>query len=54
MKFIHGIAADDALWYSVNELGNGIPFFWSLPGTSEDNTHYMSVYIGVARLSKNG
>ena len=54
MKFVHGIAAADASWYSANKLVNGIPSFPSLLGTSEENTHYMLVSIGVALISKNG
>ena len=54
MKFFHGIAAADASWYSVNGLGNDILSLPSLLGTSEENTHYMLVSIGVVRLSNNG
>ena len=53
MKFVHGITAGASLWYSVNELGNFIPSLLSLLGTSEENTHYMLVSIGVAPLSNN-
>ena len=54
MKFVHEIADADASWYSVNELGNGIPSFPLLMGESEENTQYMLVSIGVERISKNG
>ena len=54
VKNFHGIAAADVYWYFVNELGNGIPSLPLPTGTSEDNTHYMLVSIGAARLSKNG
>ena len=54
MKFVHKIAAADESWYSVNELGNAIPRFPPLLGKSEENTHYMLLSIGVARLSNNG
>ena len=54
VKFVLGIAAADASWYFVNELGNVILSLTSLLGTSYDKTHYMLVFIGVARLSNNG
>ena len=53
VKVVHGLAADDASWYSMNEIGNGIPILPLILGTSEENTHYIVVSIGVARVSKN-
>ena len=53
MKVVHGLAADDASWYSMNEIGNGIPILPLILVTSEENTHYIVVSIGVARVSKN-
>ena len=54
MKFFHRISAADASRYYVNELGNGILSLPLLMGTSEENTQYMLLSIGVACLSKNG
>ena len=53
VNFFHGIDAADTSWYSDNEWWNGSPSFLSLLDTSEENTHYMLVSIGVAPLSNN-
>ena len=44
MKFVHGIAAADASWYSMNKLETGIP---SVPVTAGDIRGEKSLHVSI-------